>query len=76
MSASFIRVWWKRNDPEILHSYELKEGAPPDRGEREMNVLFFGGVQAFQTPGMLSEDVDLQESNSVLREPPGTLGLF
>lgn len=40
MSASFIRVWWKSNDPKTFTSDELKEGAPPDRGKKEMNVLF------------------------------------
>lgn len=41
MSASFMRVWWKSNDPKSLTSYELRESAPSERGEKEVNVLFF-----------------------------------
>lgn len=40
MSASFICVWWTSSDSKIHPSCELKEGAAPDRGEKEVNVLF------------------------------------
>lgn len=61
----------RSKDPPFLRA----EGrCAPRQGRERDECAFFGGVQAFQTPGVLSEDVDLQESNSVLREPPGYLG--
>ncbi|XP_074682858.1 lethal(3)malignant brain tumor-like protein 2 isoform X2 [Strix aluco] len=37
-------------------------------------MCFFLRSSGFQMPGVLSEDVDLQETNSVFREQPGYLG--